>query len=95
MSIYQLSGPTVYNLFPAVLGGATNVPLAPVCPFGPKYYFSWIFIKNLHMDAHYITDYGNCKNSAFFTTRGSGSTVFAVLAAFINFYQHVLYYWSI
>jgi len=31
----------------------------------------------------------------FFTTRGGGGTVFAVLAAFINFYQHDLYYWSI
>ena len=67
----------------------------PVCPFGQKYDFSqilmkigtWIHITSLIMESVKIVP--------FFTTRGGGSTVFTVLAAFINFYQHDLYYWTI
>ena len=38
------------------------------------------------MDAYYMTDYGNCKNSDFLQP-GGGSTMFlGVLANFFNFF---------
>ena len=47
----------------------------------------WMHITSLIMEIVKIV--------LFFTTRGGGSTVFAVVAVFINFYQQDLYYWSI
>ena len=64
----------------------------PICAFGSKYDFFSDFHENLHMDAHYNTDYGYCENNVFFTTRGGSNAIFfAVLATFINFYQYGLY----
>ena len=58
-------------------------------PFGPKYDFSWILMKIctwMHITSQIMEI---VKIVLFFTTRGGGSTVFAVLAAFINFCQCV------
>ena len=58
----------------------------PVCPFGPIYDFSWILMKIctwIHTTSLIMEI---AKIVLFFTTRGGGSTVFAVLAAFNNFY---------
>ena len=57
-----------------------------------KIWFFSDFHENLHMDAHYITDYGYCKHSAFFSPLGVVAVLFfAVLATFINFYWYGLY----
>ena len=58
----------------------------PICAFGPKYDFTLIFIKNLHMDASYNTDYGNCRIMLFLPPEVVAMLFFLLFEIILKFF---------